>query len=381
LYLSLVNVIKHYNGFTLGPINLSLDYDQILVLIGATGSGKSTLLNLITGLVKPDTGSIFVNGQEITRLPIESRKIGYLIQKPSLFPNINTYKNIVFGLSKKQQENMKSEIESLVKVFELTHLLDRSIEQLSGGEMQKVALARMLVLDPKIMLMDEPLAHLDNKTKIKLRIELRSILKKRKITGIYVTHFEDDVYALADSVAILQRGLIVKFNRLKAILSSKNTGLSITRNSVPEIFQSDDNYLEGHIVESKQGISIFLVGEHKIEIIGEFPIGSVVGILIKPEDIILSRDLVKTSARNSIKLFIEKIENPSSDKLGIIRVQLSSQSFRLSSRITIESKNYLELKEAQFVYAIFKATTPYVIRKEYAFKKNGNDRSTIHKLF
>jgi len=358
-----------------------LDYDQILVLIGATGSGKSTLLNLITGLVKPDAGSIRVNGQEITGLPIESRKIGYLIQKPSLFPNMNAYKNIVFGLSKNQQENMKLEIESLVKVFELTHLLDRSIEQLSGGEMQKVALARMLVLDPKIMLMDEPLAHLDNKTKVKLRIDLRSILKKRKITGIYVTHFEDDVYALADSVALLQRGLIVKFDKLKAILSIKNTGLSTTRNPLPDMFQSDDNYLEGQVVESKQGISIFLVGEHKIEILGEFPIGSVVGILIKPEDIILSLDLVKTSARNSIKLLIEKIENLSSDKLGIIRVELSSQSFRLSSRITIESKNYLELKEDQFVYAIFKATTPYVIRKEYAFKMNGYDKSQIHKSF
>ena len=373
MYLNLVNVTKRYNGFTLGPINLSLDCDQILVLIGATGSGKSTLLNLITGLVKPDTGSIYVDGQDITKLPIESRKIGYLIQKSSLFPHMNAYKNIVFGLSKNQQENKKSQISSLLEVFELNHLLDKSIEQLSGGEMQKVALARMLVLEPKIMLMDEPLAHLDNKTKVKLRIDLRWILKKRKILGIYVTHFEDDVYALADSVAIQQHGLIVKLDNLKSILSTKNIGLSSAKNPASDMFQSDDNYLEGQIIETKQGVSVFSVGEDKIEILGEFPINSIVGILIKPEDIILSLDLVKTSARNNIRLLIEKIETPRSGNSGIVYIQLSSQSFHLNSRITVDSQNKLELKEGQFVYAIFKATTPHVIRKEHVIKKNGID--------
>ena len=372
MYLNLVNVTKKYPGFTLGPINLSLDCNQILVLIGATGSGKSTLLNLITGLVEPDTGSIYVNGQDITKLPIECRKIGYVIQKPSLFPHMNAYKNIIFGLSKNQQENMKLQIASLLEAFELTRVLDRSIEQLSGGEMQKVALARMLVLEPKIMLMDEPLAHLDNKTKVKLRIDLRGILKKRKILGIYVTHFEDDVYALADLVAVQQHGLIVKLDTLKSILSTKNIGHSTTKNPASDIFQSDDNYLEGQIVEAKQGISVFSVGEDKIEILGEFPINSTVGILIKPEDIILSLELVKTSARNNIRLLIEKIENPLSGKSGIVYIQLSSQSFRLNSRITIDSQNKLELKEGQFVYAIFKATTPHVIRKEHVIRKNGN---------
>ena len=375
MYLNLINVTKKYPNFTLGPINLSLDCNQILVLIGATGSGKSTLLNLITGLVKPDAGSIYVDGQDITNLPIESRKIGYLIQKPSLFPHMNAYKNIVFGLSKNQQEDMKLQITSLVDTFELTHLLDRSIQQLSGGEMQKVALARMLVLEPRIILMDEPLAHLDNKTKVKLRIDLRWMLKKRKILGIYVTHFEEDVYALADSVAILQHGLIVKIDNLKSLLSSNNFGLSEAKNPVYDMFQSDDNYLEGQIIETKQGVSVFSVDEHIIEILGEFPINSIVGILIKPEDIILSLDSVKTSARNNIRLFIEKIDDPVSYNLGIVSIQLSSKSFHLRSRITIESQNILSLKKGQFVYAMFKATTPHVIRRENVVRKNGHENS------
>jgi molybdopterin-binding protein len=368
-----INVTKKYTDFTLGPVNFSLNSEDILVIMGATGSGKSTLLNIITGLVKPDSGAIYVNGQDITKLPIESRKIGYLTQLPNLFPHLSVYKNIVFGLSKNSEKNMKSQISSLVKAFELTTLLDRSIDTLSGGEMQKIALARMIVLEPRIMLMDEPLVHLDSKTKVKLRMDLLNILKQRKILGIYVTHSEDDVYALADYVALLQRGLVIKFDSLKSILSSKNISHSPTKSHVFDIFHGDQNYLEGKIVESKSGISIFSVGEHKIEILGEFPIDSIVGILIKPEDIILSLELVKTSARNSIRLLIEKIEYSSSSKSGVIDIQLCSESIHLRSRITVGSKNYLDIKEGKSVYAIFKATTPHVIRKEHPITTANRD--------
>ncbi len=364
MYLKIVNVTKIYPGFKLGPINLTLDHNQVLVLIGATGSGKSTLLNITTGLIKPDTGSIYVDDIDITRLPIESRKIGYLTQKPSLFPHMNVYKNIVFGLKKRVEKDLELKIRSLVEAFELAHLLDKSIDMLSGGEMQKVALARMLVLEPKIMLMDEPLAHLDNMTRIKLRMDLRRLLKEKKILGLYVTHFEDDVYALADSVAILKDGLIIKSDTLKTLLSLKNNNVSDIENPMYEVFQNDHNYLEGRVIESKQGLATFLAGEHKIEILGEFPIGSVVGIMIKPEDIILTLDMIKTSARNSMKLMIVKMENSVSDKIGVIDVQLASQSFLLRSKITVESKNYLRLKEGQIINAIFKATTPHVIRNE-----------------
>ena len=205
LTLEIINLTKSFPGFTLGPIDLKLQDNTIMVLIGPTGSGKSTLLNLIVGLTKPDKGSIYINGVDITNTPIESRRIGYSFQNPSLFPHLNVYENIVFGIRKSIRDNRKSQIKRLVESFGVSNLLDRDIHALSGGEMQKVSLARMLVTKPKIMLMDEPLVHLDTKTRVQLRKDLRRILKEEGVLGIYVTHFEDDVYALADSVSVIRK--------------------------------------------------------------------------------------------------------------------------------------------------------------------------------
>ena len=191
LTLEIINVTKSFPGFTLGPINLKLQDNTIMVLIGPTGSGKSTLLNLITGLAKPDKGSIHINGIDLTNTPIESRRIGYCFQNPSLFPHLNVSENIVFGIMKRDIDSMKLRIKRLVESFGLSHLLDRNVVGLSGGEMQKVSLARMLVTKPKIMLMDEPLVHLDTKTRVQLRKDLRRILKEEGISGIYVTLFDD----------------------------------------------------------------------------------------------------------------------------------------------------------------------------------------------
>lgn len=208
--LEIINLIKSFPGFTLGPIDLKLQDNTIMVLIGPTGSGKSTLLNLIVGLTKPDRGYIYINGVDITNTPIESRRIGYSFQNPSLFPHLNVYENIVFGIRKSIRDIKKSQINKLVESFGVSDLLDRDIHALSGGEMQKISLARMLVTKPKIMLMDEPLVHLDTKTRVQLRKDLRRILKGEGVLGIYVTHFEDDVYALADSVSVIEKGMIKK---------------------------------------------------------------------------------------------------------------------------------------------------------------------------
>jgi ABC-type sugar transport system ATPase subunit len=173
--LELVNLTKKFAGFKLGPFSLKVNDNEILVIIGPTGSGKTTVLNLICGLLKPDGGSILVDGRDITALPVESRRIGYTFQNPSLFPHLNVYENIVFGLANKRngKKDTEVEIKKLLDDLGISQLTDRRIHGLSGGEMQKVSLARMLVTKPRIILMDERLAHLDVITKRKLRIELR----------------------------------------------------------------------------------------------------------------------------------------------------------------------------------------------------------------
>lgn len=367
MVLELVNVTKKLAGFTIGPLNLKIVDNNILVIIGPTGNGKSTILNLIVGLIKPDSGSIFLDNVDITNMPIEFRNIGYLFQKPSLFPHINVFQNITFGIKKKDRKKKEFQIKKLVENLGISHLLYRNIQGLSGGEMQKISLARTLIVEPKIMLMDEPLANLDDSTKIKLRVEIRDLIKNQGISCIYVTHFEDDVYALADSVAILKNGQIEKMDKLDRLLSYPH---NLSSPFLIEILKGGYNYIEGNVVESKNGITIINNGAHMLEIQGDHTINYRVGILVRPEDIILSKERVKTSARNIIKTRIVKITN-NSTALGIVDIHLVSDNIYLVSRITNESKIYLEIKEGDLIYAMFKTTSPKVIREgKYTPKEN-----------
>jgi len=383
--LELVKVVKRFHRFNLGPLSFKVSDDNILVIIGPTGNGKTTILNLIAGLIKPESGTILLDGIDITNMPIESRNIGYSFQRPNLFPHLNVYQNIIFGIKKKDKKNKQSQIKNLVENLNISHLLERRIQGLSGGEMQKVSLARTLIVEPKIMLMDEPLSSLDDPSKKKLREEIRQILKKQKIPCIYVTHFEDDVYALADYVAILKNGSIKSIEKLETLLVRSNNIESSTSSFSLKVLGggSGYNYIEGKVIESKNGVTIIGFGSYIIEMLGEYSIGSTIGVLIKPEDIILSTQLVKTSARNIIKTKVAKIKDTNQiSKKGVIEIYLSiekdyqcydndnnkenvdnNKAIYLVSRITKESRIYLGIEEGNYIFAMFKATSPQVIRE------------------
>ena len=385
--LELVDVIKKYHRFNVGPLSFKVSDDNILVIIGPTGNGKTTILNLIAGLIKPESGNILLDGIDITNMSIESRNIGYSFQRPNLFPHLNVYQNIIFGIKKKDKKNKQSQIKNLVENLNISHLLERRIQGLSGGEMQKVSLARTLIVEPKIMLMDEPLSSLDDPSKKKLREEIRQILKKQKIPCIYVTHFEDDVYALADYVAILKNGCIESIEKLETLLVQSNNIESSTSSFSSKVLGGGGgggyNYIEGKVIESKNGVTIIGFGSYIIEMLGEYGIGSTIGVLIKPEDIILSTQLVKTSARNIIKTKVAKIKDINQiSKKGVIEIYLSIEKdyhsddndndkendnnkaiYYLVSRITKESRIYLGIEEGDYIFAMFKATSPQVIRE------------------
>lgn len=331
---------------------------DILVIIGPTGSGKTTVLNLIAGFVTPDRGSIIVDGLDITKVPVESRRIGYAFQSPSLFPHLTVYENIVFGLDKKSRKENKIQIMNLLHDLSVSHLSSRRIQGLSGGEMQKVALARALVTKPKIMLMDEPLSQLDSPTKMKLRLDLRRVLKNQRVPTIYVTHFEDDVYGLADTVCTLQDGIMGYTGKLESILAKSNTSSSPFLSNV----FTGGNYLEGKVIRSNAGVTIFRIGSHLLETLGNYSVGLKVGILLRPEDIILSKEIVKTSARNAVKARVISITNDQGNS-SVVFVHLLLDGFSIIAKITEESRIDLGIKENEYVFAIFKASTPQVVRE------------------
>lgn len=357
LTLELIGISKRFSGFKLGPLDIRVETDNTLVIVGPTGSGKTTILNLITGLVKPDSGSILLNGIDITNNPVHLRRTGYIFQNPSLLPHLDVYENIVFGLSKKDRNEKGAQVRRLLDDLSISHLLRRNIRDLSGGELQKISLARTLVTNPQVILMDEPLAHLDQLMQKALRLELRKILKVRKVPSIYVTHFEDDVYALADSVLLLKNGLIEYTDTIDAFLTdSPRSRIRF----LSGIF-GKTNYLEGEVVESNAGVTTFKINNDLIEIIGEYTIGSRVGILLKPEDLILSRELIRTSARNLLKTEITKFVN---NHLGVIDVHLKVGRLHIVSRITEQAQQDLRLRVGEYVYTVFKASSPQIIREQ-----------------
>ena len=354
--MEIIDLTISFQSFELGPVSLSID-DGIMVVLGPTGSGKTTLINLIAGILRPDNGKIVLDGVDITKIPIESRKVGFVFQDSTLFPHLNVHQNILFGLTSDEVHN-EERIRMVRKIIEdlgIDNLLNRKIDSLSGGESQKVSLAQMLVTKPKIILLDEPLSHLDPPTRDKLRIELRTILKKQRVPTIYVTHFEEDVLALADSISILNNGKLVGTGDIEQILNSSHS-------TAPFFAQvtSGANYISGVVVKSEDGLTLFRVGSHLLNTLGEFSVGTKIGVIVRREDIILSKEKIRTSARNI--LFIQVVDIV--QKSNLVDIHLRIDGLEVVSRITKSAMKDLEISINDYIYAIFKASAPHLVREE-----------------
>lgn len=328
-----------------------------MVILGPTGSGKTTLINLIAGILSPNKGKIVLNGIDITKIPIESRKIGFVFQDSTLFPHLNVHQNILFGLTRDElhSEERMIMVRKIIEDLGIANLLNRTIDSLSGGESQKVSLAQMLVTRPRIILLDEPLSHLDPPTREKLRLELRTILKKQRVPVIYVTHFEEDVLALADSISILNNGKLVGTGDIKQILNSSPSTTSFFTQVT-----SGANYISGLVVKSEDGLTSFKVGSHLLNTLGEFLVGTKIGVIVRREDIILSKEKIKTSARNTLFLQVADIVQ----KSNLVDIHLKIDGLEIVSRITHSAMKDLGITKNDHIYAIFKASAPHLVREE-----------------
>ena len=182
----------------------SVDKDEILLIKGKSGIGKSTILNLIAGFENPFSGEILLDGMNITNEKIEKRNIGYLFQEYALFPHLNVYQNISYGISQFNKKEIEKRVTELLDIVQMKGFEKRYTNDLSGGEKQRIALARSLANRPKLLLLDEPFSSLNEELKYKLRIELRKILKNQKMTAIIVSHDIDDK-VIADRVLDIKK--------------------------------------------------------------------------------------------------------------------------------------------------------------------------------
>ena len=183
--LSCKKISKSYDNLVLSNFDLEVGDDEIVALLGPSGSGKSTLLRIICGLEKSDSGKILFNGVDLEEYPPEKRGIGMVFQNLALFPHLNVFDNIKFGLP---TNNSIGEISDMLELVGLKDFDSRKIQTLSGGESQRVALARSLIAKPKMILLDEPLSSLDSSVKESLSLEVRKMIKSLSIPAIYVTH-------------------------------------------------------------------------------------------------------------------------------------------------------------------------------------------------
>ncbi len=211
MILEISGLEKRLGNFHLGPIDLKMK--ENLVLLGPTGSGKTTLLEIIAGFIKPDSGRIFFNGKEMTEIPPEKRRIGLLYQDYQLFPHMDVFRNISYGLRMQgmDHKSIEMKVKSISERFGISHLLSRNVYHLSGGEKQRVALARALIIEPEMLLLDEPFSALDEETKNSLIEYFKEIMNEIDSLVIIVTHDQQDAYRLGKNVAIIFRGRIMAF--------------------------------------------------------------------------------------------------------------------------------------------------------------------------
>ena len=335
------NLHIQLGGFDLHDINLHIEENDFFMLMGPSGAGKTILLEAIAGLVPVKSGRIKVAGQDITQLPPEKRGISIVYQDYALFPHLTVANNIRYGL--RFQKIEKSEgvqrLDQLLKLLNLQHLANRSPETLSGGEQQRVAMARALIVNPRVLLLDEPLSALDPRLREEFRLVLKRLQQQSTATILMVTH------DFAEALALGHRGAIV------------NAGQIEQSGSMEELFQRPQSTMVADFVGMKNLFAVTILEEtariKDLQIqLGHSHDQDEGFIAIRPEDIVLSTEQLQSSMRNSFQGRIS---------------QIISQGFYYEVHVTVDGINFcalvtkgalleMELQEGKEIYLFFKST-------------------------
>ncbi|MDU5467646.1 MAG: ABC transporter ATP-binding protein [Peptoniphilus harei] len=278
--IELKNVTKSFgDNVILKNFDFKVKKDEFLTILGPSGCGKTTILRLIGGFEEPDEGKILFNGEDITNKEAYERKINTVFQKYALFPHMNVYKNIAFGLNiKKMDKNLiKEKVREVLKLVNLSGFENREIESLSGGQQQRIAIARALVNEPEVLLLDEPLGALDLKLRQAMQIELKRIQKSVGITFIYVTHDQEEALSMSDTVVVLNDGEIQQMDSPLNIYNEP-------KNAFVADFIGESNIIEAKMLE-----------DYKVRFLDyDFPCVDSgfnkmedVEVVVRPEDVLL----------------------------------------------------------------------------------------------
>lgn len=224
-YLEIKNIKKTYNEFNLDA-SLDIEEGELVCILGPSGSGKSTLLSIIAGIEKPQSGQIILDGKDITNETLQNRNIGMVFQDYALFGSMNVAKNIQYGMKEKDKKKRKEMTKMFLELVNLAGYEKRNVSTLSGGEAQRVALARSLASEPRVLLLDEPLSALDAPLRKRLRSVIRSIHDSVGITMLYVTHDREEAFAISDRIVIMNSGKIDSVGSAEELYKNPKTQFS-----------------------------------------------------------------------------------------------------------------------------------------------------------
>jgi molybdopterin-binding protein len=351
--LSLVNVCKNWGIFSLKNITLNVNKGDYFILLGPSGAGKSVLLEIIAGLIDCESGSIVLNGEDITHRKIQERKVGLVFQDLALFPHLSARQNIGYSLVRKGlgRREVNRRVIELAQNLSISHLLRRSPTTLSGGERQRVALARTMSLDPDILLLDEPLSSLDVERKTEIRKLLRDLNRKGQ-TIVHVTHDYEEAIALGNRIAVMNNGKIEQVGIPQDVFSKPSSSFVAGFGGIRNFFPAEINQNEkGGLMQAKliDKISVFLYSDE----IGK-------GYVTFSENTVsISNNPSQSSALNC---FRGKITDIYPQRHGIeMVVDIGLKVFAL---VTEESVQNLEFTIGKEVWVTFKANSVKFIGKE-----------------
>jgi len=277
--------VRFGDNLALGSVNLALEPGELMLLLGPSGCGKSTLLRTIAGFVKPDAGRVLFDGEDVTHVPPHRRQIGMVFQSFALFPHLTVGENVAFGLreQKRPHSEISERVENALGNVKMGGFGARRVDQLSGGEQQRVALARALVTRPRCLLLDEPLSNLDAGLRHTMREEIRRVCKEHGLTTLYVTHDQKEALAIADRIAVMQKGRLEQLGTPWQVYRTPRSRSVAT-------FLGETNLLSAQIVSKSDSELRVRLGP--LELAAEphsgFEVGARVLLSIRPECVRLS---------------------------------------------------------------------------------------------
>lgn len=338
-FIKIESLTKQFDGISVvDNVSLDIEEGELFAILGASGCGKTTLLRMLAGFEQPTSGRILIDGVDMTHIPPYDRPVNMMFQSYAVFPHMNVEKNVAYGLKKEgiSKPEIEDRVREMLEMVQLTDFMKRKPHQLSGGQVQRVALARSLIKKPKVLLLDEPLAALDKKLREQTQFELMNLQDQLGITFIVVTHDQEEAMTLATRIAVMDEGRFIQTGTPHQIYE-------FPRNRFVADFFGTINLFQGKVTQVNDKI-LFIEGLDsntilKAESTKETGIGTNVWVAVRPEKISISRNPNESDGQTSLKGVVWDIGYYGN--LSIYRVktedgtivQVSSQNFkRLAER-------------------------------------------------